>query len=113
MSITNAAQRVEFRLGRCALFARGLYYIYSWVISEGGTTKTKSGFANHTGRGNLSSMKFEEAALTGTEDSRVLAEKTAEHHSVYCPNCSHRLTGLRCKLVCQSCGYYLSCADYY
>jgi len=37
----------------------------------------------------------------------------AEHHSVYCPNCSHRLHGHRCKLICAHCGYYLSCADYY
>lgn len=36
-----------------------------------------------------------------------------EHHSVYCPNCSQRLTGHRCKLICLKCGYYLSCADYY
>ncbi|HTW43948.1 MAG TPA: hypothetical protein VMD58_00255 [Acidobacteriaceae bacterium] len=38
---------------------------------------------------------------------------TPEHHSVYCPNCSHRLHGHRCKLICANCGYYLSCADYY
>jgi ribosomal protein S27AE len=36
-----------------------------------------------------------------------------QHHSVYCPNCSAQLTGHRCKLVCNRCGYYLSCADYY
>lgn len=40
-------------------------------------------------------------------------EPLREHHSVYCPNCSERLTGYRCKLVCRKCGYYLSCADYY
>lgn len=36
-----------------------------------------------------------------------------DHHSVYCPNCSERLYGQRCKLICAKCGYYLSCADYY
>jgi len=36
-----------------------------------------------------------------------------QHHSVYCPNCSSQLSGHRCKLICNRCGYYLSCADYY
>jgi hypothetical protein len=63
-------------------------------------------------------MKFEEAARNQQEDSAVLAGNMSgkmpeEHHSVYCPTCSHRLIGHRCKLICQRCGYYLSCADYY
>jgi methionyl-tRNA synthetase len=32
---------------------------------------------------------------------------------LYCPVCSTRLTDLKCKLVCNKCGYYMSCADYY
>jgi len=36
-----------------------------------------------------------------------------EHHSVFCPTCSSRLTEKRCKLVCRTCGYFLSCADFY
>jgi hypothetical protein len=58
-------------------------------------------------------MKFVEAARDEVENPAIPNEKPPEHHSVYCPNCSHRLTGHRCKLVCQQCGYYLSCADYY
>jgi ribosomal protein S27AE len=43
----------------------------------------------------------------GSDKARV------DHHSQICPNCTHRLTGHHCKLVCVQCGYYLSCADYY
>jgi len=32
---------------------------------------------------------------------------------LYCPVCSTRLVELKCKLVCNKCGYYMSCADYY
>jgi ribosomal protein S27AE len=47
------------------------------------------------------------AAAAQPEAARV------EHHSQTCPNCAHRLTGHHCKLVCNQCGYYMSCADYY
>jgi hypothetical protein len=36
-----------------------------------------------------------------------------EHHSVFCPSCSARLQESRCKLVCRTCGYFMSCADFY
>jgi hypothetical protein len=32
---------------------------------------------------------------------------------LYCPVCSRRLIEIKCKLVCDQCGYYMSCADYY
>lgn len=32
---------------------------------------------------------------------------------LWCPVCSTRLSQLKCKLVCETCGYYMSCADYY
>jgi methionyl-tRNA synthetase len=32
---------------------------------------------------------------------------------LYCPVCSRRLTEQKCKLFCEQCGYYMSCADYY
>ena len=36
-----------------------------------------------------------------------------DHPMLYCPVCSLRLTEHKCKLVCEQCGYYMSCADYY
>ncbi|WP_185827121.1 hypothetical protein [Edaphobacter aggregans] len=38
---------------------------------------------------------------------------SGEHHSVFCPTCSSRLQDSRCKLICKTCGYFLSCADFY
>lgn len=39
--------------------------------------------------------------------------KKHEDPSLFCPNCSSRLSELKCKLWCEKCGYYMSCADYY
>jgi hypothetical protein len=32
---------------------------------------------------------------------------------LFCPVCSKRLAERKCKLFCEQCGYYMSCADYY
>jgi len=62
------------------------------------------------------------AAAAANERGAFLAEEsTASHLSVaaredasrFCPVCSRRLESRRCKLVCNVCGYYMSCADYY
>ncbi|HXA81553.1 MAG TPA: hypothetical protein VNY56_00515 [Methylomirabilota bacterium] len=49
--------------------------------------------------------------------SAQLASETSTHPqedaSRYCPVCSQRLESRRCKLICNVCGYYMSCADYY
>lgn len=40
--------------------------------------------------------------------------KTGEDEPMlYCPVCSTRLNQRKCKLFCEKCGYYMSCADYY
>ena len=39
--------------------------------------------------------------------------EAVEDPILYCPVCSTRLGEHRCKLVCEKCGYYLSCSDYY
>lgn len=58
-------------------------------------------------------MKFIAAEQSETAKPAAVREESEAHHQVYCPNCCDRLVGHRCKLVCQRCGYYLSCADYY
>jgi len=40
-------------------------------------------------------------------------EPRREEPMLYCPVCSSRLTSRKCKLICEKCGYYMSCADYY
>lgn len=44
---------------------------------------------------------------------RADAEKDEDEPMLYCPVCSMRLTQRKCKLLCERCGYYMSCADYY
>lgn len=53
-----------------------------------------------------------------TEELKPETEFFAPEHSkepamCFCPICSRRLLSERCKLVCQQCGYFMSCADYY
>jgi len=47
-----------------------------------------------------------------TEGEAIPAPEDAEP-MLYCPVCSRRLAESKCKLFCEQCGYYMSCADYY
>jgi len=33
--------------------------------------------------------------------------------SSYCPNCGEKMQESRCKLRCKTCGFFLSCSDFY
>jgi hypothetical protein len=49
-------------------------------------------------------------------DTPALQERASvlrDEPMLYCPVCSMRLAERKCKLVCERCGYYMSCADYY
>jgi hypothetical protein len=48
-----------------------------------------------------------------TGDQDRVADKRADEPMLYCPVCNTRLSEFKCKLVCQKCGYFMSCADYY
>ena len=52
----------------------------------------------------------------GTAGTNTQAEDTSARGrgdaSRFCPVCSQRLESRRCKLICNECGYYMSCADY-
>jgi len=65
----------------------------------------------------LSVMQSQAAQIPSTNHSAPVAQacpiNTGEHHSVFCPTCSSRLSDHRCKLICRNCGYFLSCADFY
>jgi hypothetical protein len=40
-------------------------------------------------------------------------ESPRDQPMLYCPVCSQRLVSRKCKLLCERCGYFMSCADYY
>ena len=50
---------------------------------------------------------------TGEETARAETPPEEQEPMLYCPVCSTRLLERKCKLFCERCGYYLSCADYY
>jgi hypothetical protein len=68
-----------------------------------------------TGKQEAASVEMRGAAVAGSAGNTTAEEPVQGHEdaSRYCPICSQRLESQRCKLVCNRCGYYMSCADYY
>ena len=53
------------------------------------------------------------AIVQETEAGETAPQKPEDEPMLYCPVCSTRLAQRKCKLFCEKCGYYMSCADYY
>ena len=52
------------------------------------------------------------AEPTDVSSELASTQLRGEDASRYCPVCSQRLESRRCKLICNLCGYYMSCSDY-
>jgi len=57
------------------------------------------------------SMNDQRDAREGEQE--CVRDGTPDEPMLYCPMCSRRLSARKCKLFCETCGYYMSCADYY
>jgi len=71
----------------------------------------------HTGQQEIALAAARGVVVGESGPSAQSASETSTHPqedaSRYCPVCSQRLESRRCKLICNVCGYYMSCADYY
>ena len=69
----------------------------------------------HDTPGRIADAAELERRVRSDPNGEPLAPAPAAHEdaSRFCPVCSQRLESRRCKLICNVCGYYMSCADYY
>ena len=67
----------------------------------------------YSAAGTASAAGLESVDSAKPRESNVAAQPPLEDASRFCPVCSQRLESRRCKLICNVCGYYMSCADYY
>jgi transposase len=54
----------------------------------------------------------EELKLDQTTEQKEVSIPPADL-STYCPQCGTTLHGWRCKMICENCGFFLSCSDFY
>ena len=75
------------------------------------------GAVKQTGKQEIALAAARGVVVEESGPSAQVASETSTHRqedaSRYCPVCSQRLESRRCKLICNVCGYYMSCADYY
>jgi hypothetical protein len=61
-------------------------------------------------------LNYNGFAVSETQDGNIEARSLSPNEQepmLFCPVCSRRLSERQCKLFCEQCGYYMSCADYY
>jgi hypothetical protein len=46
-------------------------------------------------------------------DELFTQRESGEQPMLYCPVCNERLAESRCELICKTCGYFMTCSDYY
>jgi methionyl-tRNA synthetase len=51
--------------------------------------------------------------VTAAEAESSVRSREESEPMLYCPVCNRRLASRKCKLLCEQCGYFMSCADYY
>jgi predicted RNA-binding Zn-ribbon protein involved in translation (DUF1610 family) len=59
---------------------------------------------------NSADLKTDEGRARQARPPQPIASRDV---SAICPNCGAELHGHRCKMVCEQCGFYLSCSDFY
>ena len=75
------------------------------------------GAVKQTGKQEIALAAARGEVVEESGPSAQVGSETSPHRqedpSRFCPVCSQRLESRRCKLICNVCGYYMSCADYY
>jgi hypothetical protein len=90
----------------------GVYRIGSITVL-GGESRADSSAESSRKLADVAENERGAIAATASAAVRVPATAPQEDASRFCPVCSQRLESRRCKLICNVCGYYMSCADYY
>jgi hypothetical protein len=85
-----------------------LLHEYLWLKPQGQAGFIILGTAPYNG------LAAEQTMEQNQEQLSTEPRSASEHEPMlFCPVCSRRLAERKCKLYCEQCGYYMSCADYY